>query len=149
MFKTPYDGSAVRVRKSFLNDEGEFIPGKTEQAHTKSCDLKRIMKQYDREGKLSLVNEVIDSYGDFTEVDEYQVMQQKVVNADSAFAQLPSEIRNKFDNDPGKFFEFATNPENLDKLREWKLADPKPLDHTTEKAVETAKETATETAETA
>jgi len=40
---------------------------------------------------------------------------------------LPATVRRDFDNDPMQFIAFAENPENLDKMREWKLAPPKPL----------------------
>ena len=35
---------------------------------------------------------------------------------------LPSDIRKLFDNDPGEFFEFATNPANAGKMAELGLA---------------------------
>ena len=38
---------------------------------------------------------------------------------------IPSEIREKFKNDAGEFFKFASNSENIDELRKMGLAIPK------------------------
>jgi len=31
---------------------------------------------------------------------------------------IPSDIRKKFDNDPGKFYEFVSNPDNKEELKQ-------------------------------
>lgn len=46
--------------------------------------------------------------------------------ADQNFMLLPSNIRRKFNNNAGEFFEFATNPENEQQLVEMGLAAPRP-----------------------
>ena len=39
-----------------------------------------------------------------------------VNNATSSFMELPAKLREMFNNNPGEFFEFATNPENADQM---------------------------------
>jgi hypothetical protein len=40
--------------------------------------------------------------------------------------QLPSDIRAKFDNDPGEFFEFCTDPKNADEMVQLGLREAPP-----------------------
>ena len=122
MFNTPYDGNRNRVSLDFLDDEGRPAIGRTEQYHKDSCDVNTILKQYDRTGLLSHVNEMKAHYGDFTEVNEYQVALNTVIHAQDSFDDLPSDIRKKFANDPGLFIEFVTNPSNFDEMVEMGLA---------------------------
>lgn len=111
---------------SFIDDEGNH-DGMTEQHHKSAVDINNIIRQHDRTGIITHVNRSVASYGDYTEVNEYQECLNRVIAADNAFSALPAHVREKFKNDPGEFFEFATNPENHDEMVELGLANPKPL----------------------
>jgi phage internal scaffolding protein len=127
VFRTPYDGVDKRVRLVFCDEEGntyeDGYTGKTEQSHKKMCEIDNILRQYDKTGLITHVNEAVAQYGDYTEINEYQDSLNMVIEAQSAFGDLPAHIRKKFGNDPGLFFEFATNPENKDELIELGLAN--------------------------
>jgi phage internal scaffolding protein len=127
VFRTPYDGVDKRVRLEFCDDEGNTYEdgyvGKTEQSHKSMCEVENILRQYDRTGLITHVNNAVAQYGDYTEINEYQDNLNMVIEAQNAFDELPSHIRKKFGNDPGLFFEFATNPENKDELIELGLAN--------------------------
>lgn len=122
-FRTPYDGVRNRVSLSFLDEDGEQKKGLTEQCHKDMCNIDNIMRQYDKTGLITHVNNAVADYGDFTEVNEYQESLDMVMEAQSAFDELPSHIRKKFGYDPGAFFEFATNPENKEELIDLGLAN--------------------------
>lgn len=96
----------------------------TQQHFQDECCIHRILEQSMRTGAVQNVTRAIARYGDFTEVNEYRENLHKISEANDAFAQLPATVRREFDNDPGKFFEFASNPANIDKLRELGLAKP-------------------------
>lgn len=104
--------------------------GMTEQHHKQACDINCILRAYDKTGLITHVNKAKAMYGDFTEVNEYQVALNTVIKAQDAFDDLPADIRKKFDNDPGAFLEFVTNPDNLDEMVELGLAraieEPRP-----------------------
>ena len=100
--------------------------GMTEQHHKQDCDINYILKKYDRTGLITHVNTATAQYGDYTEVNEYQESLNMVIAAQASFMELPSEIRKRFGNDPGSFFEFATNPENADEMVKMGLANPIP-----------------------
>lgn len=101
---------------SFLDSEGKYVPGRTEQKHKDDVDIHNIIRKYDKTGMILHIQKAIGVYGDYSEVNEFQVSQNMVIKAQSAFDALPSEIRKKFNNDPGQFFEFATDPKNKDEM---------------------------------
>jgi phage internal scaffolding protein len=121
-FRTPYT-KRVRVSLDFLDEDGKQAIGRTEQHHKPACDINNIIRQYDKTGLITHTNAVKATYGDFTEVNEYQVALNSVIEAQASFSELPSDIRKKFGNDPGAFIEFVTNPDNAEECVKMGLAD--------------------------
>jgi phage internal scaffolding protein len=109
-----------KTRKSF-ETTGESL---TQQHFQKEADVHNIIKQYDRTGLIANVNRGVAQYGDYSEVNEYREALDLVNRASQNFGQIPSEIREKFNNDAGEFFEFATNPKNHKEMVEMGLANP-------------------------
>lgn len=121
----------------------------TQQHMKKETDIREIIKKHDRTGIINHVNRGIAQYGDYSEVNEYREALDLVNNAMGSFMELPSDIRKLFDNDPGEFFEFATNPDNADKMVELGLApSPAPADAESGKAAKAAKEAPAEAVDT-
>jgi phage internal scaffolding protein len=114
-FKTAYGD---RKRAGFQTT-GESL---TQQSHAQAADVRNIIKQYDRTGLIANVNKGIAQYGDYSEINEYQEALNMVIEANESFAELPSHIREQFNNNAGAFFEFATNPQNEEKMIELGLA---------------------------
>ena len=112
---------SARERKGF-ETTGDSL---TQQHMKDETDIRKIIEKYDRTGLIGHVQRGIAQYGDFSEVNEYREALDLVANANASFAELPSAIREKFGNDAGAFFEFATNPENIEEMQEMGLA-PKP-----------------------
>lgn len=119
-FRTAYDGQRGRVAIVFPET------GRTKQAHKTECDINHIIKRYDKTGLIAHVNESTAVYGDFTDINEYQQSLNRVIEAQEAFMDLPSNVRKRFSNDPGEFFEFCTNPANMDEMIALGLAE-KPI----------------------
>lgn len=115
MFQTAY-GERNRVT---LDCPEDVI---TEQHHKDACSVSQILAMYDKTGIITHVNRSKAEYGDFTLVNEYQEALNRVIRADEAFSALPSDVRKRFENDPGKFFEFATNPDNSEEMVKMGLA---------------------------
>ena len=133
-FRTAYS-KPVKVVVDFTDIDGNPLPTPTQQHAKAECDINNILKQYDRTGLITHINSATAQYGDFTEVNEYQESLNRVMMAQEAFMELPSAIRKQFENDPGQFFEFATNPDNQDAMVEMGLAE-RPI--SAPSAVETA-----------
>lgn len=123
MFRTAY-GERNRVATSFLDEEGNPLPSMTQQNFKAECEINNILRRYDKTGLITHVNNAVAQYGDYTEVNEYQESLNMVINAQNAFNELPSEVRKRFGNDPGAFFEFATNPANHEEMVRLGLANP-------------------------
>jgi phage internal scaffolding protein len=110
----------ARERKGF-ETVGESL---TQQHMKEETDIRNIINRYDRTGFISHVARGVAQYGDYSEVNEYREALDLVNNANVAFMQIPAEIREKFNNDAGDFFEFATDPNNIEEMRQMGLAEP-------------------------
>ncbi len=105
-----------------MHPEGASL---TKQAFKKECDINQIMKQYKRNGLLEHLNTHQGNYGDFLNFEDYHSSLNKILEAKDAFNSIPSDIREKFDNDPSLFMDFAQNEENHEELVNMGLANPK------------------------
>jgi phage internal scaffolding protein len=92
-------------------------PSLTKQEFKKDTDLNVIMKKFQVTGAMDHVNMHSGNYGQHSPLDYHQAM-TVVANANSMFADLPSDIRNKFDNQPEKFLEFVQSEDNYDEAIE-------------------------------
>jgi phage internal scaffolding protein len=108
----------ARERKGF-----ETVGDSLTQQHMKDeTDIRKIIDKYDRTGLISHVARGVAQYGDYSEINEYREALDLVNNANASFGELPAEIRQKFGFDAGAFFEFATDPSNLEEMQKMGLA---------------------------
>lgn len=120
--------AAVPWREDVSQEPGG--PSMTRQEFTAECDINEIMKRYPG-GQLPPLNYGPDGpmYLDLTQSPESLLEAMNTMrDAETAFMSLPAEVRKEFQNDPMEFVSFAADPENLDQLREWKLAPPAPVE---------------------
>ena len=110
-FRTAYDPHKKYVFKT----SGESL---TQQHFKEECDVINIIKRHDRNGIIEHVQRGQARYGDFSEVADYREALDLVRDAQDEFMTIPSDIRKKFDNDPGKFYEFVSNPDNKEELKQ-------------------------------
>jgi phage internal scaffolding protein len=89
----------------------------TEQHHKKECDINNIIKKYDKTGLISHINNIEGFFGDLSG-DDFKTMQDQVIMASNMFDDLPSDIRNRFENEPYKLLEFMDDPNNRDEAIE-------------------------------
>lgn len=103
-------------------------PSRTKQSFKASCDINTILNKALKTGAVPDAMYREGSYGDFTGIGDFQDNQLKLVRANESFMRLPSAIRKRFDNDPGKLIEFMADPDNLKEAQELGLApkDPEP-----------------------
>lgn len=97
-------------RKSVIDFTDD--PGVTEQSHRDSCDINTIMRRYERTGVLEHVNAYKGTYMDMPTGLDFKTAQDVIAQSKSMFESVPSDIRNKFDNDPGKFVDFMQDAKN-------------------------------------
>lgn len=70
------------------------------------------MAKYKATGLIDHVNTFRGSYGDFTSVQDYQLSLNQVMAAQESFEALPSNIRARFQNNPGALLAFLEDPKN-------------------------------------
>lgn len=63
-------------------------------------------------GNLVMMNQREPRYGDFSSGFNFTETQMRIKAFESNFERLPSELRARFDNDPAKLIEFASDPAN-------------------------------------
>lgn len=100
---------------------------RTQQHMAQQCNVNNIMKKYGERQILAHYSQYQGNYDDFTVLPSFHEAMQKMKDAEAMFMTIPAEIRELFQNDPGKFVEFATDPENLDEMRELGLAPAAPV----------------------
>lgn len=130
----------VPVPNLYHDQDGNEHENPTQQHLKDATDINLILKRYDRDGVLTHVNQARAIYGDFTIVSEYQEALDYVADAQERFAELPSGIRKRFQNDPGQFVEFVTNPANLPEMYDLGLAERPPARAPAEEASEAPQE---------
>ncbi|QCQ84567.1 internal scaffolding protein [Blackfly microvirus SF02] len=95
----------------------------TRQEFAAESDINNIMAQYDGQWPPP-PNGYVPQYLDFSNVPDLMTAHAISTAAAAAFMTLPARVRAEFENDPMKFVDYASNPDNLDQMRAWKLAPP-------------------------
>lgn len=97
---------------------------RVKQEFREECDINNIIKQYKLTGQIQHINAQAKqgAYLDLPDPIDYQESLNAVSQASQAFATLPSHVRDRFDNNPGSFLAFMSNPENYDEVVKLGLA---------------------------
>lgn len=86
------------------------------QSYADSCDMALLISRY-MQGDTTALNRVQALYGDFTDVPKSFTEAMALFDRVSAdFATLPSDIKEKFNNDPSEFISSLGSPEFYDKI---------------------------------
>ena len=96
----------------------------TEQQFAYECDINNIVKMQIP----ARVNQNTPLFDSVFSSDIYENALNVIAEANSKFEELPSDLRNKFDNDPKKLFDFVSDDKNYDKAVEYGLIKRKPSD---------------------
>lgn len=102
------------------NYSESFTDGMTEQHHTASCDINKILAQFMETGIMPQTKSN-PQYADVSNVD-FQEMQNTLATAKTLFEELPEQVKDYFNNEMHTFLNFAENPDNLPQMEEWGLA---------------------------
>lgn len=134
----------VKRRPSFLPRRRVSVqttgPSLTKQAMRDECDVNLILKKYQATGVITHVKEAQAQYGDFSDIIDYQGALNQVLRASQTFLALPSRVRDRFQNDPGKFLAFCHDPKNQTEMVNLGLATAKIVDDLKSKSVKDSSE---------
>lgn len=98
----------------------------TKQSHKAECDITNILKQYQRTGIITHVQNARPTYQDLPSNVDYQAAMNLLIEADAAFLALPAKVRDHFNNDPAAFLAAFSDPKQEGQLREFGLLRPLP-----------------------
>lgn len=73
-----------------------------QQHYGEEVDINTIVRRFGVTGALPLGPEGPAIYGDFTGITDYESARDTIERANTAFMNLPADVRLKFDNDPAK-----------------------------------------------
>lgn len=107
VFRTGYDFAFGERNDIDFGDE----PSLTIQSAKDECDINLIVDRAKR-GISPVAYDGVPQFGDFSEVGTYQEALDQVIRAQEAFGELPSRVRERFDNEPAKLLAFLANPAN-------------------------------------
>lgn len=105
MIRKPYDPQ-MRVQREY--------PGatRTQQNMRDEVNVNTILRKYTRTGLITHLSRQPGAYLNLPDQMDFQDAWHLVHQAHEDFDRLPSDLRKRFDNDPGKFLAFMHDPAN-------------------------------------
>lgn len=109
-------------RHRVIQDPGG--PSKTKQSFADEADINTVLNKWRRSGITTDVNLGTPVYADFSSGLDYHAAVNAVMRTQQLFDTLPARVRDRVDNDPGKFIEFVEDPNNAQELVDLGLKNP-------------------------
>lgn len=102
--KTAFKMQIDKDGRRYLKADGVIDTYQQIQSHKESCDIQYIMERF-ANGDATALSKVQGLYGDFTTVPtSLNELQNRVLDAERLFYQLPVETREKFEHNPSLFY---------------------------------------------
>lgn len=99
-------------------------PSLTQQEFKESCDINNILAKFSVQAQALGVDPSLlmpqdqGTYGDFSNLDDFQTAQNKIAFLNDQFSNLPSNVRRKFGDDLNVFIGAISDPSRVDELGE-------------------------------
>ena len=99
-------------------------PSLTQQEFKESCDINNILAKFSVQAQALGVDPSLlmpqdqGTYGDFSNLDDFQTAQNKIAFLNDQFSNLPSSVRRKFGDDLNTFIGAISDPNRIDELGE-------------------------------
>lgn len=91
----------------------------THQSFAPECDYNMVLNKWAAAGggQLPGLNNAPAQYGDFSQVGDYQTALNVVLEAETLFGNLPSSVRDRFNNDPQELLAFVSDEKNREEAK--------------------------------
>ena len=106
----------LKHRRVRFATEGESL---THQSERTRADINNLVRQGI---ELPDPNQMV--FRDFSDGADFETVQNAIVEVERNFESLPSDIRDRFRNNPAQLIDFVNNPENAVEAAEMGLIDP-------------------------
>lgn len=113
-YRLPYDQEADEKAgaQAALTCEDSSL---TQQQFVEDCDINVLARRFGLVDAPMPVGAFHPShYGDFSDVPDLRTAMDLVNDAKNKFMMLPAKLRERFNNQPGRLWEFVNDPENVD-----------------------------------
>lgn len=104
----------VGGRRRVMLDTGR--ESMTIQSSRDECDINILMAKYEKTGMLTHLAKNPPRYEDVSFAVPFQEALNIVMVAEAEFMNLSSSIRARFENDPGKYFDFVSDEANAEEM---------------------------------
>lgn len=89
-------------------------PSMTDQQFAEDCDVNNIIDRFMKTGQINHLSSQQGVYADVSEIPDLQGATIIVQEANNLFNELPSDIREKFKNNPIEMMEWLSEPKNTE-----------------------------------
>ena len=109
-----------KAPKSPIADSSK--PSLTQQEFKESCDINNILAKFSVQAQAlgvsvsQLMPQDQGTYGDFSQLDDFQTAQNKIAFLNDQFSNLPSSVRRHFGDDLNTFINAVSDPSRIDEL---------------------------------
>lgn len=93
------------------------LHGRTKQSYKDSCDINKILEQNAGKESLSHLERHGARYGDFAAID-WEELPLQLAQGREIFGELPAEVKREFNQSPGEFFAYVSDPKNSERLQQ-------------------------------
>lgn len=110
--RKPYD-VVPRIYGTIIDQKED----KCQQKFEIESNINNIMAKYNETGIIGNPLKISNRkpiFGDFSSIPSFQEANQMIIDTNNAFATLPSDIREKFGNDPNIMLHWLNDPKNND-----------------------------------
>lgn len=104
------------------NGQGDGA-SRTKQEFAEDADINVIVRRFGLTGQLP-ENVRVPQSMDFEEVFDFQSAMNVIRESQETFMEMPADIRERFDNDAGKFLAFVNNEDNYEVAKKWGIVVP-------------------------
>lgn len=104
-------------------ESGELV---TKQSFKEECDINNILRTYKRTGIIEHIARATARFEDLPDSCDYQQSLNTLIEAENAFGQLPSKLRDRYDNDPAKFLAALGEEKNREEFERFGILKPRP-----------------------
>lgn len=108
-----------RENKTFIVGKSFTKPSKTDQSFKKECDVNHIMSRFAKTGEITHLRRQQGVYADITNLKGLQESAEQLHTVREIFNELPSELREKLDNNPLNFIDYLQDPKNLEEATKY------------------------------
>lgn len=124
--RTPfnYDTDETSRLTAWSSDQ----PSMTQQQFKDECDINTIAKNFGLTGQVPTAV-YAPTYGDFTDIEDFQGALHAIQAATDAFYELPASVRERFQHRPDALVAFCSDARNADEMAALGLTKsaPKPI----------------------